>query len=62
MSIPVTQIMRTVNRITNLNDEHFYEGKVMTTRSNGNIYIIVDSDGLSIMAEKASPNHTKLED
>lgn len=46
----------------NLNDKHFYEGKVMTTRSNGNIYIIVDSDGLSIMAEKASPNHTKLED
>ncbi len=44
----------------NLNDKHFYEGKVITTRSNGNIYIFVDSAGLSIVADKASSNHKKL--
>lgn len=43
----------------NLNDKCFYMGKVMTTRSNGNIYIIADDDGLSVAADKASPNHKK---
>ena len=31
----------------------------MTTRSNGNIYIIADDDGLSVAADEASPNHKK---
>lgn len=32
----------------------------MTTRSNGNIYIIVDSNGLCLVADKASANHKKV--
>lgn len=47
-------------RYYNSNDECDYFGKVMTTRSNGNIYVIVDSNGLYIAADKASPNHKKL--
>lgn len=44
----------------NLNDKRFYSGKVLTTRSNGNIYIVVDTEGLSILTETASSNHKKL--
>lgn len=43
----------------NLNDKCFYSGKVLTTRSNGNVYFLVDSDGLAVVADKASPNHKK---
>lgn len=44
----------------NSNDNSNYFGKVLTTRSNGNIYIIVDSRGLFFAADKASSNHKKL--
>ena len=44
----------------NINDKDTYNGKVMTTRSNGNIYIIVDSNGLCLVADKASANHKKI--
>ena len=44
----------------NLNDKRFYSGKVLTTRSNGNIYIVVDTEGLSILTDTASSNHKKL--
>ncbi|MBQ9636764.1 MAG: hypothetical protein IJV36_02565 [Prevotella sp.] len=44
----------------NINDKDTYNGKVMTTRSNGNIYIIVDSNGLCLVADKASANHKKV--
>ncbi|WP_117747129.1 hypothetical protein [Phocaeicola vulgatus] len=45
----------------NFSDKNTYFGKVLTTRSNGNIYILVDNScGLSIYADKASSNHKKL--
>ncbi len=45
----------------NISDKNMYEGKVLTTRSNGNIYIFVDhSYGLFIATDKASSNHKKL--
>lgn len=45
----------------NTSDKNMYEGKVLTTRSNGNIYIIVDqSNGLYFATDKASSNHKKL--
>ena len=45
----------------NILDKKTYEGKVLTTRSNGNIYIFVDqSDGLYIATDKASSNHIKI--
>ena len=46
----------------NRNDSEIYEAKVMTTRSNGNIHIRVDSEksAYTIWADKASSNHTKI--
>ncbi len=45
----------------NINDGNYYSGKVLTTRSNGNIYIHITSDGLNVWAQKASPNHEKVD-
>ncbi len=42
-----------------LNDKLEYKGKVLTTRSNGNIYISILPDGFIIWTDKASPNHEK---
>lgn len=45
----------------NLSDSNMYKGKILTTRSNGNIYIFVNpSYGLYIATDKASSNHKKL--
>ena len=45
----------------NTNDKHTYFGKVLTTRSNGNIYLLVDPEyGLYIATETASPNHKRV--
>ena len=46
----------------NRKDSEIYEAKVMTTRSNGNIHIRVDSEksAYRIWADKASSNHTKI--
>lgn len=44
----------------NLNDSCDYSGKVMTTRSNGNIYIRVEDHGIQIVADKASSNHKRV--
>lgn len=44
----------------NLSDKSFYRGKVLTTRSNGDIYIQVNLQTFVIWTEKASPNHEKL--
>ena len=44
----------------NSNDKCDYFAKVMTTRSNGNIYVIVEPNGLYLAADKASSNHRKL--
>lgn len=44
----------------NLGDESFYRGKVLTTRSNGAIYIDVNLQSFGIFTEKASPNHEKI--
>ena len=48
-------------KYTNLNDKKEYIGKVLTTRSNGNIYIRVNIDGYDVWADKASPNHEKVD-
>lgn len=44
----------------NLNDEEYYFGKVLTTRSNGNIFFHVNGNGLDVWTSKASPNHEKV--
>jgi len=44
----------------NLNDDQSYKGGVMTTRSNGNIFISINTKGLHIWTGKASPNHEKV--
>jgi beta-lactamase superfamily II metal-dependent hydrolase len=44
----------------NLNDKAFYRGKVLTTRSNGDIYITVNDNSFTVWASKASPNHEKV--
>lgn len=46
---------------TNLNDQEDYSGKVLTTRSNGSIFIQVNDTTYNILTEKASSNHEKLE-
>ena len=46
----------------NASDECTYFGKVLTTRSNGNIYVVIDSIGLYFAADKASPNHKRLQE
>lgn len=38
-----------------------YFGKVLTTRSNGNVYLFVDPQyGFYVATETASPNHKKI--
>jgi beta-lactamase superfamily II metal-dependent hydrolase len=44
----------------NLNDKCMYKGKVLTTRSNGNIYIQVNTSDFNIWCAKASSNHEKI--
>ncbi|RLD36617.1 MAG: hypothetical protein DRI83_05175, partial [Bacteroidetes bacterium] len=44
----------------NLNDKDIYRGKVLTTRSNGDIYIHVNGSDFDIWTSKASPNHEKV--
>ena len=44
-------------RYKTLSDTHIYSGKVLTTRSNGNIYIASGSIGYTIWTDKASSNH-----
>ncbi len=45
---------------TNLNDNSQYKGKVLTTRSNGNIYLHIQPDSFTVWTEKASSNHEKV--
>ena len=48
-------------RYYNVNDKCTYFGKVLTTRSNGNIYLFIDPKyGLSVATETASSNHKKV--
>lgn len=48
-------------RYYNANDKGTYFGKVLTTRSNGNIYLFIDPKyGLSVATETASSNHKKI--
>ena len=44
-----------------LNDKNCYYGKVLTTRSNGHIFIEVLENSFNIYTEKASPNHEKTD-
>ncbi|MGK9368501.1 hypothetical protein ACSSWA_06340, partial [Melioribacter sp. Ez-97] len=44
----------------NLNDENCYFGKVLTTRSNGHIFIEVLKNDFNIYTAKASSNHKKV--
>lgn len=44
---------------TNLTDNSMYKGQVLTTRSNGNIFIKIADGNLTVWADKASSNHTK---
>jgi len=44
----------------NLNNGFRYKGNVLTTRSNGSIYIQIEEDGCTYWASKASPNHEKV--
>jgi len=46
----------------NLNDEQFYfANSTLTTRSNGGIYIKIGQTGsITIITQKASPNHSKI--
>ena len=44
----------------NMNDKDMYKGQVLTTRSNGNIYIQVNSTDFDVFTTKASSNHEKL--
>lgn len=44
----------------NLNDENCYVGKVLTTRSNGHIFIEVLNNDFKIYTAKASSNHKKV--
>lgn len=44
----------------NYNDKCWYRGKVLSTRSNGNILMSVENNSLTIHTCKASSNHTRL--
>ena len=46
----------------NFNDGKYYEAKVLTTRSNGNIYISIEDGELVVCADKASSNHKKCDE
>lgn len=47
-------------RYKNLNDDCIYQGKVLTTRSNGNIYVQINADNFNVWTSKASSNHEKV--
>ena len=42
-----------------LSDNQFYKGKVLTTRSNGDIYLSVCNGSLDVWTSKASSNHER---
>lgn len=42
-----------------LSDNRFYKGKVLTTRSNGNIFLSVYNGTLDVWTSKASSNHER---
>ena len=42
-----------------LSDKRFYKGKVLTTRSNGNIFISIYDGKLKVWTSKASSNHER---
>lgn len=44
----------------NLNDEELYTGKVLTTRSNGHIYVSIGNSSFNVWTSKASSNHEKI--
>ncbi len=44
---------------TSLNDNCMYKGKILTTRSNGNIHIQIDKGSYRIWTDKASSNHER---
>lgn len=44
----------------NFNDKDIYNGKVLTTRSNGNIYIHINGSSFDVWTSKASSNHEKV--
>ena len=44
----------------NINDKNCYSGKVLTTRSNGHIFIEVLDNDFIVYTVKASPNHEKV--
>jgi len=45
----------------NLNDKNIYLGRVLTTRSNGNIYIEIDTNKtINVWTDIASSNHEKI--
>lgn len=43
-----------------LSDNQFYKGKVLTTRSNGNIFISISGGKLNVWTSKASSNQEKV--
>jgi beta-lactamase superfamily II metal-dependent hydrolase len=43
----------------NLNDKEIYSGKVLTTRSNGNIYLQINETDFNVWTTTASSNHEK---
>lgn len=44
----------------NLNDSEVYTGKVLSTRSNGNIYFDIKETSFNIWTSKASSNHERI--
>jgi hypothetical protein len=44
----------------NLKDEELYTGKVLTTRSNGHIYVSIGNSSFNVWTSKASCNHDKI--
>jgi beta-lactamase superfamily II metal-dependent hydrolase len=44
----------------NLKDGFRYKGKVLTTRSNGNIFLQITENAFTVWTEKGSPNHEKV--
>lgn len=44
----------------NLKDNEYYSGKVLSTRSNGNIFFAIEESSFNIWTSKASSNHQQL--
>ncbi|PCJ26769.1 MAG: hypothetical protein COA97_05085 [Flavobacteriales bacterium] len=49
-------------RYINNSDEKMYFGKVLTTRSNGNIFLHCANQEFYVRADKSSSNHTKIDE